>query len=92
MAAFAIQGIPGVVAYLRPSHARPDAPMLMVKRPSFPKGTTPPKLVAFAGQCRAAPVACKGRKAQGYRECLIKETKGQRGQYWGKSRPRARKA
>ncbi len=76
MAAFAISGIPGVIAYLRPSHARPDAPMLMVKRPSFPKGETPPHLKAFSGQAKAAPRACKGRKAQGYRECLIKHTAG----------------
>lgn len=78
MAAFAVQGVPGVVAYLRPSHARPDAPLLMIKRPSFPKGVTPDKLKPFAGQARAAPVKCKGRRGQGYRECLIKETAGLR--------------
>jgi|GEM_PF-1200987 len=78
MAAFAVQGVPGVVAYLRPSHARPDAPLLMIKRPSFPKGVMPPHLAAFAGQARAAPVRCKGRKGQGYRECLIRETAGLR--------------
>ncbi len=78
MAAFAVSGLPGVVAYLRPSHARPDAPLLMIKHPSYPKGFTPPHLKAFSGQCKAAPVKCKGRKAQGYRECLIKETKGLR--------------
>lgn len=74
MAAFAVQGVPGVIAYLRPSHARPDAPMLMIKRPSFPKGETPPHLKAFAGQTKNAPVKCKGRKGQNYRECLIRET------------------
>lgn len=74
MAAFAISGVPGVIAYLRPSHARPDAPLLMIKRPSWPKGVTPPKLREYLGKIRNAPVACKGKKGQGYRECLIKET------------------
>lgn len=78
MAAFTVAGIPGVIAYLRPSHARPDAPLLMVKRPSYEKGEFPPHLRPFAGQARHAPVACKGKKAQGYRECLIKETAGLR--------------
>lgn len=78
MAAFAVQGVPGVIAYLRPSHARPDAPLLMIKRPSYPKGFTPPHLIPFAGQAKHAPVACKGRKAQSYRECLIKQTAGLR--------------
>lgn len=67
-----------MIVYLRPSHARPDAPLLMIKRPSYPKGVTPPHLVAYAGQARAAPVKCKGRKGQGYRECLIRETAGLR--------------
>ena len=74
MAAFAVQGIPGVIAYLRPSHARPDAPLLMIKRPSYPKGFFPEHLRAFAGQAKAAPRACKGRTGQGYRLCLVKET------------------
>lgn len=78
MAAFAVQGIPGVIAYLRPSHARPEAPLLMIKRPSYPKGFTPPQLKPFAGQAKNAPVKCKGRKGQNYRECLIKETAGLR--------------
>lgn len=80
MAAFAVQGVPGVIVYLRPSHARPDAPLLMIKRPSWPKGKglIPPHLVTYAGQARAAPRACKGRKGQGYRECLIRETAGLR--------------
>jgi hypothetical protein len=78
MAAFAVQGVPGVIAYLRPSHARPDAPLLMIKRPSFPKGIMPSHLAPYAGQARHAPVACKGRTGQGYRECLIKQTAGLR--------------
>jgi len=78
MAAFSVSGVPGVIAYLRPSHARPEAPLLMIKRPSYPKGVTPPHLKAFAGQAKAAPVACKGKKGQGYRECLIRETAGLR--------------
>lgn len=78
MAAFEVPGIPGVIAYLRPSHARPDAPMLMIKRPSFPKGVTPPHLKSYAGQTRNAPVKCKGKKGQGYRLCLVKETAGLR--------------
>lgn len=78
MAAFAVSGVPGVIAYLRPSHARPEAPLLMIKRPSFPKGVTPPHLKAFAGQAKAAPAACKGKKGQGYRECLILKTAGLR--------------
>lgn len=78
MAAFSVQGVPGVIAYLRPSHARPDAPMLMIKRPSFPKGEIPSHLRTFAGQARQAPVRCKGRKGQAFRECLIRETAGLR--------------
>lgn len=78
MAAFAVQGVPGVIAYLRPSHARPDAPLLMIKRPSYPKGFFPEHLRPFAGQARHAPAACKGRRGQGYRECLIRETAGLR--------------
>lgn len=78
MAAFAVQGVPGVIAYLRPSHARPEAPLLMIKRPSFPKGVTPEHLRPFLGQARAAPRACKGRTGQGYRECLIRQTAGLR--------------
>ena len=78
MAAFAVQGVPGVIAYLRPSHARPDAPLLMIKRPSYPKGSTPPQLKAFAGQTKQAGPKCKGRTGQGFRECMIKETAGLR--------------
>lgn len=74
MAAFSVQGVPGVIAYLRPSHARPEAPMLMIKRPSFPKGEVPAHLQPYLGQARGAPRACKGRKGQAYRECLIRET------------------
>lgn len=78
MAAFAVPGVPGVIAYLRPSHARPDAPMLMIKTPSWPKGVTPPHLKSFAGQTRSAPGKCKGRKGQSYRLCLVRETAGLR--------------
>jgi len=78
MAAFSVSGVPGVIAYLRPSHARPEAPLLMVKRPSYAKGEFPPQLKPFAGQAKSAPVKCKGKKGQGYRECLIKETAGLR--------------
>jgi len=78
MAAFTVAGVPGVIAYLRPSHARPDAPLLMVKRPSYEKGEFPPHLKTYAGQVREAPRKCKGKKGQGYRECLIKETAGLR--------------
>ena len=64
MAAFAVQGVPGVVAYLRPSHARPDAPLLMIKRPSYPKGFTPPHLKAFAGQTRSAPPSARAARGR----------------------------
>lgn len=74
MAAFPVQGVPGVIAYLRPSTARPDGPLLYIKTPSYEKGTTPPQLRPFLGQARSAPVACKGRKGQNYRECLIRQT------------------
>lgn len=74
MASFPVSGVPGAIAYLRPSHARPDRPILLVKSPSWPKGVTPPHLRTYLGQVREAPRTCRGRKGQSYRECLIRET------------------
>lgn len=61
------------ILYLAPTTS---TKLFAIKRPSFPKGVTPPQLKAFAGQVKAAPKACKGKKGQLYRECLIKESAG----------------
>ena len=39
--------MPELVAYLKPSHARPDKPLLVVRRLAFPKGVVPPQLVPY---------------------------------------------
>jgi hypothetical protein len=59
MAGHEVDGMPGLVAYLKPSHARPDTPLLMVKRPSFPRGSTPPHLVPYVEAVRAVRARLK---------------------------------
>lgn len=39
-----VNGISGMVAYLKPSHARPDKSPVMVRRLAYPKGVVPPQL------------------------------------------------
>jgi len=60
------------ILYLAPSTS---TRIVAIKRPSFAKGEFPAHLKTYAGQARNAPVACKGKKGQSYRECLIRETK-----------------
>lgn len=53
MAGHPVDGMPGLVAHLKPSHARPDAPLLMIKRPSFPRGRIPPHLAPYVEAVKA---------------------------------------
>jgi len=64
MAGHEVDGMPGLVAYLKPSHARPDAPLLVVKRPSFPRGSTPPHLVPYVEAVRAVKAQEKAKRKE----------------------------
>jgi len=44
---------PELIAYLKPSHARPDRWPVMVKRPSFPRGKVPPHLEEYVQAVKA---------------------------------------
>jgi len=50
---YPIEGMPGAVAYLKPSHARPDRPPVMVKRLAFPRGKVPPQLQPYVEAIKA---------------------------------------
>lgn len=42
-----VEGSPELVAYLKPSHARPERDPVMVKRLSSPRGIVPPQLAPY---------------------------------------------
>ena len=64
MAGHPVDGMPGLVAYLKPTHARPDSPLLVVKRPSFPRGKTPPHLVPYVEAVRAVKAQQKANRKE----------------------------
>jgi len=47
-----IEGMPDKVAYLKPSHARPDRPPVMVRRLAYPRGIVPPQLQPYVEAVR----------------------------------------
>ncbi len=73
MAGIPLNEIGKAILYLAPTTS---TRLVAIKRASFAKGETPSHLKPFLGQVKAAPKACKGKKGQSYRECLIKETAG----------------
>lgn len=73
MAGIPLSDVGRAIIYLAPSTS---TRLIALKRASYAKGEFPPHLQKFAGQVKAAPKACKGKKGQSYRECLIKETAG----------------
>lgn len=62
-------GAPGIL-YDAPAHAKPGT-IVVLKRPSYMKGEWPEHLRPFAGQAKACPVKCKGRKGQSFRLCML---------------------
>lgn len=44
---------PNAVAYLKPAHARPDRPPVMVKRLASPRGVIPPQLEPYIKALKA---------------------------------------
>ena len=53
MTAHPVDGMPDLVAHLKPSHARPDRPLLVVRRLPFPRGTVPPHLIPYVEVLKA---------------------------------------
>ncbi len=64
MAGHTVDGMPGLVAYLKPSPARPDSPPVVVKRPSFRRGETPPHLVPYVEAVRAVKAQEKDKRKE----------------------------
>lgn len=48
-----VNGVPGLVAHLKPCHARPDRPAVMIRRLAFPRGRVPPHLVPYVEALKA---------------------------------------
>jgi len=55
-----VESMPNAVAYLKPSHARPDRPTVMVRRLAFPRGRVPPQLIPYVEAIKA--VKAKGKE------------------------------
>jgi hypothetical protein len=56
--------MPGLVAHLKPSHARPDRPLLVLRRPAFPRGRVPPHLVPYVEAVKAVKASREKRKEE----------------------------
>lgn len=53
MAGRPVDGMPDLVAHLKPSHARPGSPPVVVRRLAYPRGSVPPHLVPYVEAVRA---------------------------------------
>jgi len=64
MAGRQVEGMPGVVAHLKPSHARPGSPPVVVRRPAFPRGMVPPHLAPYVEAVKAVKALRDKRKEE----------------------------
>ena len=59
-----VDGRPDLVAHLKPSHARPASPPVVVRRPAFPRGRVPPHLVPYVEAVKAVKALREKRKEE----------------------------
>lgn len=64
MSGRAVEGMPEMVAYLKPSHARPERPPLIIKRLANPRGVVPPQLIPYVESLKATKAKLKNKEKE----------------------------